>query len=110
MQRGHDALRIDEMLQDVEAEDRVERALELVEGLLDRHGVHAVVMRPGQLGLRFDDLYASEPRGSGCAEEDTHATGAAADVEHRADRAWEGVDDVVPRVRVVAVPLHAGRG
>jgi hypothetical protein len=102
-------LRVNEVLQDVEAHDRVEWAVELVERLLDGGRHHPVVMLPRELGLLRHDLDPRQPRGAGSPQPRPHAAGSAAHVEHSFDRPRQRIDDVVSRAGVVTIPGHAAR-
>ena len=79
-------LRIDEVLEHVEAQDRVEPAVELLQRLLDRRGEDLVVEGSRELGLLGHDLDAGQPRGARAPQPRTHAAGPAAHIEHGADR------------------------
>ncbi len=86
MQVAQDALGVHEVLEDVEAEDRVEGPVELVERLLDGRRDDLVVVLPRELGLLRHDLDPGEPRGARPPQPRPNAARPAAHVEHGPDR------------------------
>ena len=70
---GHHAIGVDEVLQHIEAQDRVEGAVELLERVLDRRRDDVVVVRPRELGLVRDHLDAGQTRGAGASQACRHA-------------------------------------
>ena len=100
--------RVDEVLEHVEAEDRVEAlAGQLVERLLDRRRDDAVQHAAGVLGLLGHDLHADDALGPRRAQIGADVAGSAADVERRAERARQRGDDVRPPILVVRRVLGA---
>ena len=101
--------RVDEVLEDVVEQDRVERARQRVELGLDRAGAHLVEHRRRSRRSGLVDLDARDPGRAGLAQPARCAAVAAADVEHASERPRQEPDELGPVLAEVALRLHAAR-
>src|SRR5436190_3250187 len=99
---AQDGARVDEVLEHVVTEDRVEFVADAHERLARVADLDTVVDLRGLRGGLGLDLDTSDPRCAGIAQRPVRAALAAADVEHAAERLRQFVDEALALLSVVA--------